>query len=148
MHQMSTSFSSCHYFDRMHYVCVIGIRSWAKAEAVARRDEVSKAKCREQSPAAPTAHQGPGEATSEGDRFVTDCLLITFSKYLLFKNVFNDLKIWAHTLILHVPSRIWRSFRKRGSVWRNSTSRRWISSTKSCSRPEHFTTLCRRRQKR
>lgn len=94
MHQMGVftfSVLYCHYFEKMNYVCVIGIRSWAKAEAATRRAQVSKAKRREQSPAAPTAHQRPGKAASEGTKFVTDCLLITFNKCNFYLTWFKDM---------------------------------------------------------
>lgn len=84
-------FLNCHNFEIMLHVCVIGIRSWAKAEAATRRTEVSKAKYREQSPAAPAAHQRPGKAASEGTKFVTDCLLITFNNVNFYLTLFQDM---------------------------------------------------------
>lgn len=42
-------------------------------------------------------------------------------------------------------SRIWQSFRRRGSVWRSSINRKWISSTRSFNKLERSTMPCRHR---
>ena len=71
------------------------------------------------------------------------------------------LLVWVHpcsTLQLKLTAHIQRclcvafrtrwSFRKRGSGLKSSISRRWISSTRSCSRPGRSTMPCRLRMTR